>query len=159
MKSFILRSTHDMIACLNLIEEHGITDPPIEVVVSEYKADRTAAQRRLQWLWNTQIGKHMGHGKNEIHLMMKELFAVPIFTRDDQGYAEMVSAVKAVRRAGMNAEADHMKREIVRLTSTEDFNTKQCAEYLTDMEHFAAEKGAEITFPADIYNLAMGRKK
>ena len=157
-KSFIIRDEGGRIAALLFIEEAPL-DKPLEVSVCEYKPNRSAAQRRLQWLWNTQLGNHLGLTKDEIHLMIKEKFAVPIFTRDDQGYAEMVESVKAVRRAGMNRDADALKREIVKRTSTEDFSVAQAAEYLTEMERFAAEKGAAITYPADVYNDAMGRTR
>lgn len=151
-------SNHKVISAIKLIEELPV-DGSHEVIIQEYSENRSAKQRRLQWLWNTEIGNHMGLSKDEVHYMMKEKFAVPIFIRDDEGYAEMVESVKAVRKAGMNKEADRIKRIIVENTSTEDFTVKQCTEYLKDMEHYASEIGATITFPEDLYQQAMGRKR
>lgn len=144
--------------CLYWLEEFAIAHAPLVVTAEHREENRSAKQRRLQWLWNTEIGNFMGHGKDEIHLMMKERFAVPIFTRDDQQYAEMVESVKAVRRAGMNREADALKREIIKRTSTEDFSVKQCAEYLTEIERFSVDIGATITFPDDLYHAAVMKK-
>jgi len=136
---------------LDLLSQHLITIEP-------YKENRSAKQQRLQWLWNTQIGEYLGYTKDEFHEIAKADFAVPILIRDDAEYAEMVAAVKEVRKSGMEIQADALRREIVRLTSTTDFNTKQMTEYLNRMEQFAADKGANITFPADIANEALGRK-
>lgn len=97
-------------------------------------------------------GGTLGLFKDEVHEMLKRKFAVTIFTRDDPAYAEMVSAVKAVRKSGMVAYAEALAREISRLTSTADFNVDQMDEYLADVEHYAAEIGAELTFPEDIYS-------
>lgn len=128
-------------------------------VVDTKKKNRSGSQQRLQWLWNTQIGAALELTKEEVHDLMKEAYAVPILTRDSQEYADMISAVREVRKAGMNQQADKLKREIIRLTSTTDFDVKQMAEYLTCMEMFAAEKGARLTFPDDIYQEALGRKR
>lgn len=91
--------------------------------------------------------------------MGKEEFAVPIFIREDDGYAEMVQAVKQVRKQGMNKEADSMKKKIVSLTSTTDFSVKLMTEYLNEIEMFGTEMGAELTRPQDIYEQAMGVKR
>lgn len=154
----IIRDRAHITRALATVEEIPL-DPVHEVIVRPYVKDKSAAQRGLQWLWNTEVGNYLGHTKDEMHDTFKEKFAVSIFTRDDQGYAAMVEAVKNVRRQGMKKEADELKREIIKLTSTEDFNTKQCAEYLTEIEHYAAKIGAPISFPEDQYQQAMGRKK
>jgi len=145
------------ISAIALIEELPV-DGSHQVEISEYSENRSAKQSRLQWLWNTEIGNYMGDTKDGIHYLLKERFAVPIFIREDQGFAEMVEAVKQVRRQGMNREADILKKKIVEKTSTTDFTVKLMSEYLNDVEHYAGSIGATITFPEDLYNQAMGRK-
>ena len=68
----------------------------------------------------------------------------------------MVEAVKDVRRMGERQKADTLKKKIVELTSTSDFKVKQMSEYLKEVEMYASEVGATITFPVDIYERAMG---
>jgi hypothetical protein len=156
-RTIVLDAPHKITAAIRLLEE---LPPGVhELVVREHKADRSAAQNRLLWLWNTEVGNYLGMGKDEVHLMYKEKFAVPIFIRDSQSYAEMVEAVKQVRRQGMNQQADQLKKEIVRLTSTSDFNVKQMAEFLTEIERHGRSIGAPLTTPEDIYLTAMGIKR
>lgn len=143
--------------CLYWLEEFSLIHAPLTVTAEQEEENRSAKQNRLLWLWNTEIGNHLGMGKDEVHDMLKEKFAVPIFTRDSKSYAEMVESVKNVRRAGMTKDADQLKKQIVKLTSTADFSVKQMTEYLHSMELFAGNVGATITFPEDIYNSAMGR--
>lgn len=130
-------------------------DVPHEVAVRPHVKDRSAAQRRLQWLWNTEVGNHLGSSKDKTHYDFKEKFAVPMFTRDDKEYAQMVESIKAVRKTGQNKIADDLKKWIIEHTSTTKFNKTQMSEYLTDIENFALEIGAPITFPEDMYEEAM----
>jgi len=154
----IIEKEADRARALYLIEEAPLL-PVLVVTVDEYVENRSAAQRRLQWLWCTEIANYTGDTKEAVHDRYKERFAVPIFTRDDAGYAAMVEAVKNVRRAGMVQDADSLKRKILALTSTSDFSVKQNTEYLHEIEMEAARIGVAITFPEEIYNTAMGRKK
>ena len=156
-QTIIIRDTQTKQHASNLVATMP-HDPPHEVVIREHIKSRSDAQRRLQWLWNTEIGNYLGLSKNEAHYNMKEAYAVPIFTRDDKGYLQMVNAVKNVRRKGLNADADTLKRKIVELTSTTDFNIKQMSEYLHDMEMHAASIGCPLTFPEDTYEEAMKRE-
>ena len=150
-ETFIIHHVEDVQPCLAWIKELSHLHGPLEVVVSTETRGRSVLQNRLYWLWVTQIGTHLGLLKDEIHEVFKRRFAVPIFTRDDADYAEMVMAVKAIRKQGMEDYAEPLAREISRLTSTTDFNVDQMREYLNDIEHYAAEIGAELTFPEDLY--------
>ena len=150
-------SNKKRVQAINLISELP-EDGTHQVEISEYSPNRSMRQHKLYWKWCTEIGNHMGHDKGTMHITFKEKFAVPIFIRDDEGYAEMVLAVKAVRRNGLNNEAGALKRKIIGLTSTTDFTVKQMAEFLQSAEHYAAEIGASISFPEDLYQSAMGRK-
>ena len=154
----IIQTKADLARALYAIEE-GPMLPVRVVTVEEHVENRSAKQQRLQWLWVTEFSNYTGETKEEVHDRFKERFAIPIFTRDDEGYAAMVEAVKAVRRKGMNTEADALKKKILALTSTSDFSVKQNTEYLREIEMEAAKAGVSLSFPADIYDAAMGRKK
>jgi hypothetical protein len=149
-ETFIIRNADEIAPRLAWIKELLTLHGSLEVVVSTENRGRSARQHRLLWLWNTEIANHLGLLKDEVHELLKRKFAVPIFTRDDADYAEMVVAVKAVRKQGMEGYAEALAREISRLTSTTDFSVDQCQEYLNDIEHYAAEIGAELTFPEDL---------
>ena len=150
-------SNKKRVQAINLISELP-EDGTHQVEISEYSENRSMKQHRLYWKWVTEVSNHLGYNKDIQHHRFKQSFAVPIYIRDDEGYAEMVQAVKAVRKKGMESEADNLRYKIVELTSTTDFTVKQMAEYLTSIEHYAAEIGASITFPEDLYQSAMGRK-
>ena len=149
---FKIRNVDDIPPFVACIKEHLTLAGPIEVTASTKTRSRSVLQNSLYWLWCTQIANHLGLIKDEVHELLKRRFAVPIFTRDDADYAEMVVAVKAIRKQGMEGYAEALAREISRLTSTTDFSVDQMQEYLTDMEHYAAEIGAELTFPEDLYD-------
>ena len=148
---FIVRTEIDIEPCVAWLKEH-LPLSPLEVVASTETKSRSAQQNRLLWLWNTQIGNHLGLFKDEVHEMLKRRFAVPIFTRDDGDYAKMVIAVKAIRKHGMVDYAEALAKEISRLTSTTSFTVEQMSEYLLDIEHYAAEIGARLTFPDELYS-------
>jgi len=147
--TYIIKTEDDIAPCVALLKER-LKVEPLEVVISTLTRQRSAQQHRLYWLWCTQIGNHMGLRKDEIHEILKRTFAVPIFTRDDKGYAELIVAVMAVRDENKMLRYEAMAKQIVRMTSTTDFTVPQMTEYLTDIEHYAAELGANLTFPDDI---------
>jgi hypothetical protein len=132
--------------------------PVHEVVFKEHKESRSLRQLALLWKWNTIIGNELGNTKDEQHDYYKETFLVPIFTRDDPEYAAMVASVKHVRAAGMAADADALKKQIVKLTSTTDCDTKQMAEYMRDIDHHAASLDIMLPRPDDPKDLMVGKK-
>ena len=150
-ETLIIREEADITPCLAWMKELLSLHGPLEVVVSTEGQGRSVRQHRLLWLWNTELGNHMGLRKDEVHELLKRRFAVPIFVRDKPDYAAMVLAVKEIRKQGMAGHAEVLAKEISRLTSTTDFKVDQMREYLTDIEHYAAEVGARLTFPEDLY--------
>ncbi|MCK5602563.1 hypothetical protein KAR91_11855 [Candidatus Pacearchaeota archaeon] len=150
-ETLIIRKEAEIQPCLAWIKELLALHGALEVTVSTEGQGRSIKQHRLYWLWNTEIGNHLGLLKDEVHEMLKRKFAVLIFTRDDSDYAEMIAAVKLCRKKGMGKVAESLAKKITTLTSTTDFKVDQMREYLTDIEHYAAEIGAELTFPEDLY--------
>jgi len=148
--TYIIKNEGDIAPCVALIKER-LKVEPLEVVISTMTKQRSAQQHRLYWLWCTQIGNYMGLLKDEVHEILKRKFAVLIFTRDDKDYAEMIVAVMAVRDENKMLRYEAMAKQITKLTSTTKFTVPQMTEYLTDVEHYAAELGANLTFPDDLY--------
>lgn len=145
-ETFIVRNEAD-IAPLVAWLKGNLDQVPIEVVVHAGACSRSVQQNRLMWKWNSEIGNHMGLTKDETHELLKRKFAKPIFTRDNLDYANMVEAVRVVYKRGLLLEAEHLAKEIVRLTSTSDFTTDEFSEYLKDIEHFAATEGIALSIP------------
>lgn len=145
-ETFILRNVEDITPLVAWIKGN-LDQTPIEVVAHAGACSRSVQQNRLMWKWNTEIGNAQGYTKDEIHTFLKRKFAVPIFTRDNRDYAQMVEAVKGVRKLNMLFEAECLAKEITRLTTTTDFTTDQMAEYLKDIEHYAAGEGIELSIP------------
>lgn len=146
----LVHSAKDIPGLVAWIEVH-LKDAPIEVRLSNPKQTRSMRQHRLYFLWVTEIANHLGLLKDDVHELCKRRYAVPIFTRDDPDYAEMVAAVKQIRKNGDDKTAEMLAKEISKLTSTTDFTVEQSSEYLKDIEHYAAEIGAPLTFPQDLY--------
>ncbi|KKU86976.1 MAG: hypothetical protein UY18_C0050G0004 [Microgenomates group bacterium GW2011_GWF2_47_9] len=134
------------------------TDQVYEVVIRVHERNRSGAQNSLLWVFYTAIGNQLGETKDAIHLRYKRQFLVPIYTRDDPGYAAMIEAVRKVHLMGHKEDAKALGDEIVRLTSTTTATVKQFAEYLTDIEHDAIDKQLRLPAKDEVYNLAMGVK-
>lgn len=145
---FIIRKEEDIDPCVAWIKDH-LALGAIEVVFSTETKNRSVMQNRLYWLWCTEIGNHLGYLKDEVHLMLKRKLAVPIFTRDDAGYARMAMAAQVIRKEDED-KYENLAEGISNLTSTTAFNVDQMSEYLNDVEHFAAEEGVGLTFPEDL---------
>jgi len=118
-------------------------DGTVEVVVRPHKKNRSLEQNALFWSWMTIIGNELGNDKDEMAHIYKGMFLVPIFTRDDPGFAEMFAHV--------NSLPDHqhkvLKREVIKLTSTTQCNVKQFSELLDDIAHHAASLGIKLPAP------------
>lgn len=124
-------------------------EPVHEVIVREFKKDRSAEQNSLYWKWLTIIGNELGESKEELHERYKDKFLVSIFERDNPDYAEMIQSLRTVWKQGMHKEALSLRKRIVALTSTTDCNTRQMSEYMTTIEHDAASLSIRLPHPED----------
>ena len=115
-------------------------DPVCSVKIYEDKETRRTVQNALYWRWLTVIAGELGGTKEDWHETFKGKFLVHIYERDDSDYAAMIESVRAVHRAGMKVEAEHLRKEIVRLTSTTTASVQQFAEYLKEIENFCNGK-------------------
>lgn len=157
-KTIIMRTDGDKRKALTILEGLPLK-PKYEIEFRLYKLQRSVLQNKLYWKWITIIGNELGYTKEEMHELYKERLLIPIFIRDNEGFAEMVGAVKAVRGRKMKEQADILKREIIRLTSTTDCTTAQFAEYLTDIERDAANLSIILPHPDDLYWESLGIKR
>ena len=135
-KTFILRSRQIRDNCLGFIRDLSL-DTAMQVEIKPYKKNRTLAQNRLLWLWNTEIADHIyestgeRYSPEEVHEWMKAHFL-------------------PVRTISIDNEAVLIRR------STRDMNTKELTEYLEQIDFYAgANLGLQLTHPADLYWEAM----
>jgi hypothetical protein len=118
------------------------------VKITDWTGQRTAAQNKLLWKWNTEVGEHYGDTKRDAHLMLKELFLCHIFIRDDPGYAAMAAAIKKVKGEDFESYLA-LKKKVLELTSTTDCNPAQMVEYLTSIKLWCFHQKIKITIPKD----------
>lgn len=124
-------------------------DDPCEVIIRPHKKNRSVDQNALLWSFYTIIGATLGESKDAVHERSKEKFLVPIYTRDEPEYAEMIASVRDVYRAGMKDEATLLFKNIVRMTSTTTASVAQFAEYLQDINSEAHGLGIHLPHPED----------
>lgn len=121
--------------------------PVVEVIIREYKKDRSLEQNALYWKWLTIIGADLGESKEDLHERYKGKFLVHIFERDDPDYAEMVHTLRNLYEQGFKTESVYLHKKIVSLTSTTAATVKQMSEYMDNIEHNAADMGISLPLP------------
>lgn len=148
MKSIIVKSDQNKAYAKSLIDEMPL-DGSMTVEIKKTPNDSTAKQRRLQWLWYTEVsqsGLGQDDTKEDVHVRSKMKFAHPILMRDDEVYPILYSTFqKAVKPS--NNYALYIKDFATQYISTERLNRKQRAEYLTEFQRFWIMKGVELTNP------------
>lgn len=157
-RTFIIHSENE-IKRLSTFLEAQPKEPLIQVVVSEHKKDRTVEQNRLYHLWLTIIADELGETKEDAHYDLRRRILLPIYERDDLGYADMLNAVRKVHKLGGKAEAKIQADFIIKHTSTTAANIKQFTEYLKEIERDMVGKGIILPRPEDRYYQAMGIKQ
>ena len=121
-----------------------------ECVIRPHKASLSSNQRRLHWAWMTQKSEQTGYTKEECHLDCKKRFLVPIFERDDKDYSIMIDSVRDVHRKGMPGHAQHLQKQIIKMTSITTANTKQMTEMLNEFKMDCEYCGIFLNVPDDI---------
>lgn len=124
-------------------------EPTLEILIREYKKDRSTMQNSLYWKWLTIIGNELGYSKEEMHEQYKGKFLVNIYDRDNPEYAEMMKTLRDVYREGMRDEALSLHTKIIALTSTTMANVKQMSEYMQSIEHEAISMGIRLPILED----------
>lgn len=139
MKRFILRdSSVKGVACvaINALPQ----EPVFEVIIREYKKNRSLAQNNLLWMWLTEISKFLDieHGikctPDNLKVEFQERFL---------GHTTY-------------AKSDGTLGQVLRGTS--GLNTAQFTDFMTRIEVYAqSELGCRLPHPEDMFYEAMGR--
>jgi hypothetical protein len=148
MKSIILKNQQSKLYCQSLIQESP-DDGSITVEIKKTKKDSTSKQRRLQWMWYTEIansGLGSDDNKNDVHTRAKWQFCRPILLRDCEIFPIILNKFEETIQYAEN------KSELYRIfsrdyISTERLSKSQRAEYLTDFQRYWASKGVCLSDP------------
>jgi len=149
MKQKIIISSEELRKRALVVIQALPLEPVLEVVIREYKKDRSSSQNALYWQWLTIIGNELGETKEELHEQYKGKFLVSIYERDDLDYAEMLQTLRDVYREGMRDKALSLRKKIVALTSTTTATVVQMTEYLQAIDHDAASMSIYLPHPDD----------
>jgi hypothetical protein len=149
-KTFILRDKTVLESLIIFLRSQAET-PLIEVVVKAHQKDRSLLQNSLYWRWVTVIANELGWTKEEVHHDLRNRILVPIYERDDEGFAEAINAIRKLYTQGFKRDAILIHSKIVRLTSTTSATVKQFAEYLTEIERDMIGKGIYLPHKEDQY--------
>lgn len=130
--------------------------------VSEAKGKRSAAQNRLYWGWltdfeRTDINEHAGKTKDEWADFFKGESLIKIYERDNHVYAETMSNLREVYRCGMKEQAKHIRKFVLRETSTTEASVEQFSEHLRFIEQWAHSRGIRLRTDAKLYEMAMSQ--
>lgn len=112
--------------------------------------DKSVRQRGLQWRWNTDValsgkGGEFEDTKENVHLVSKYRWAIPILIRDDDFFSELYSMwIKEHKK-----DPEKMKWFVDTQVHTEMFNTSQMAEFLTEYQKYYISVGIELSNPDD----------
>jgi hypothetical protein len=131
---------------LNAIPEDG----SVTVIIKKTDHSSTAKQRRLTWLWNTEVA-NSGIGQDdsalEVHTRAKYKFGLPILLRDNEMFAVLWEAFqKTVSQSSIYAI--YVKDFTIQYISTERMTRAQRAEYLTAFQRYWIMNGVELTDPS-----------
>jgi len=113
------------------------------------KPNRSLKQNSLYWKWLGEIEKQSGDNSDFWHKEFKYQYAVPIFRSEDTEYNAMILAILELKKLGMADHFEAAKNNIIKLTSTTDFTTKQMDFYLKKIWFHAVGHGWELSHPDD----------
>ena len=147
-EKFYLIDEHRRSSAIERMKEFEL-DGKVKVTFSN-AGDKSSKQRGLDWMWNTDIANSGMGGKFEdtkdnVHRVCKFKWAIPIFIRDDEYFAELY---KLYMNKYKN-DPERMKWFVDFKVHTEDFDVSQMAEYLTDKQRHYLDHGFPLRDPDD----------
>ena len=148
MQEVALKSEQSKRYCQTMLDECPLNGSRM-VIFKNTPKDSTAKQRRLQWLWYTEVsqsGLGQDDTKEDVHTRAKMQFAHPILMRDDDVYPILYDTFKNAVKTSVNY-ALYIKDFASQYISTERFTKAQRAEYLTGFQRFWIMQGANLTDP------------
>lgn len=121
--------------------------------------ERSDAQNRLYWAWlhdmeKTKVNEYAGNDDEWWHTHFKERFLVRIYERDNQGFAELMGAIRRLKELGEEARARLMFDFVVAETSTTKASVHQFSEYLGRIERYCQQRGIWLRTDAKLLELA-----
>ena len=123
----------------------------LEVIIQVVNEKRRQKQRRLQYMWYTEISKSWGWSVKRVRNYYMEIYAVPMFYRDNiNDSADTIDCIKNLKHQGMQMEYEQMKKHFIESITSSSFSVKQNSEYLTQIEGHAYSKGVHLTIPNDM---------
>jgi hypothetical protein len=140
MKQAIIISTDQHKARAKMVIDSLPLDVIHKVSIAPHKRNRSAEQNAYMWLVETIMGSELGLTKDAMHEVHKSDFLVPIFVRDDHGYADMYFAVESAPEP----QRTILKREVVKLTSTTKADVAQMSEFIDSIIQQAGELGIRL---------------
>lgn len=147
---YVINSAYSMANCLAAIANESQRHI-LSVTIAEHKEDRSEAQRRLQYVWYTEIAKRQGHDVRYIRDYYMRRYALTIFYRDDiNGSTATIDAIKGVKAKGMIEHYEHIIKGFVKNITTNSFNVSQNKEYLDLVYMHAINQGIQLTVPEDL---------
>jgi len=122
----------------------------VQVTISD-TASKSARQRGLQWLWNTEVANSGKGGKHEdtkegVHLVSKYRWCIPILIRDDPNFADLYLIWKQL----YGGDEERMLWFTQTQVHTEKLSASQMAEFLTEYQRHYSSQGIELTNPDDM---------
>lgn len=101
--------------------------PVFEVIVKEYKVNRTLEQNALLWKWQGYIGEDLGYTKDEVHLEMKRKYLLGIMLAHKNDYPQVAAAWAKLTAAITEQDVNDQLSGIL---STTSLKVKHMSEYL-----------------------------
>lgn len=124
-----------------------------EVVIREYKVDRSLAQNSLYWKWLDIAGRDFGYTSDEWHDECRLMFLAKIFEANPDRHPALIETLKNLRivaKQDMQLGVSLHRQYILGAVSTTDASVKEFTEYLNRIDKHAAENGVVLPLPADI---------
>ena len=121
---------------------------PFTVKICEHQETRRLKQNRLAFLWYKFMGQATGHGYKHEHHVNKLIYGVPIIRADDE-----VNRFLSLSLDRLTYEEQILAMEYIPVTSL--MKVRQFAEYLTEVDQQAADRGINLPHPDDLYWAAL----
>jgi len=130
-----------------------VSDKIHEVVIREYKVDRTLSQNSLYWKWMGIAGDDFGYTPDEMHDECRLKFLAKIFEANPERHPALIETLNNLRivaRQDRQLGINLHRQYILGAVSTTDASVKEFTEYLNRIDQHAAENGVRLPLPADI---------
>tara|TARA_B100000614_G_scaffold113935_1_gene102360 strand:+ start:165 stop:653 length:489 start_codon:yes stop_codon:yes gene_type:complete len=151
MRTITIQSEQQLRYCRTMLDEMPL-DGSKTVVFKNTDKSSTAKQRRLQWLWYTEVaasGLGQDDTKDAVHVRSKWMFARPILLRDDDVFQILYETfMQAISTHDAHLKSKYAREFTDQYISTERLSKAQRAEYLTEFQRYWVGHGVDLTDPA-----------